>query len=84
MVNKVTHKPLQFDRIEKSENTVKITVKLECKSYNFTVIKKDIDKLSDKKLEAKYGEKFVNLIEVAKVVELKKGEQLSQKGRPFP
>lgn len=79
MVNKITEKQIQFEQIVKSEDTVRISVKLEGKTYNFTVIKKDIEKLSDKKLTAKYGEKFTKLIEVSKVVELKKGEQLAQK-----
>ncbi len=83
MVNKISSNSIIFQHLEKSEGIVKISTTLEGKTYHFTIIQKDIEKQSPEQIEKQYGGKVAKLIEVAKNIELKKGDQINSQESHF-
>lgn len=76
--------PIVFDRIERSyneANKVTVFVKMKDISYKFVVVDTAVKNLSDEALKIKFGEQFANLGRVARVVDLKSGEKLLQRGQ---
>ncbi len=76
--------PISFDRIERSDieaNKVTVFVKMKGISYKFIVVDSSVKNLSDEELKTKFGAQFAALGRVARVVDLKIGEKLLQKGQ---